>query len=582
MLSSWWTLAFFLLFFVFLFVLFLAWNFRYNPHSRDSVYAPVTAPLCDDEPDSQSELQQAGGLNATESKNATEDTKEAAPSANVPTSPAENTDVPTPPGENTDVSTQPDNNEATAVLDKGLEPNPTALLDFCRGVGETNLLTDALNCGECGHACVYLHGVGQCIDGECVLASCEEEWENCDGLPSNGCEAHLISDFYNCGSCGHTCPTVAHATSKCDQGQCVIDTCDASWAHCEDGSIESGCETYLATDASHCGACGTVCPQGGFCSGGQCYCPSCSDSVDGVCTPKVCEPGFQCIENTCRQVNECGYGGLCPPPRICQNSPGGYMFVCPSEMTDCGGTCVDLKTSLFHCGGCNQDCEEPNAITNCQAGECKITECKSGFADCGEGDCTVNLMTSSEHCGSCNHSCAGSYANGHAACEQGECVLTCTLGFANCDPSSETPSCSVDLMADSSHCGTCGHACDPATGFVCTHGECQCSKGLTRCEDICVDTATSLLHCGQCGLECPVNMTCNDGECEESRLSCGFGTTECNGACVSLAVDPQNCGQCNRKCDDSSQCIQGECVSPTTASAAATASVGISGPDPQA
>ena len=36
---------------------------------------------------------------------------------------------------------------------------------------------------------------------------CNAGYVDCDGNPSNGCEADLSIDSSNCGACGHACPT---------------------------------------------------------------------------------------------------------------------------------------------------------------------------------------------------------------------------------------------------------------------------------------------------------------------------------------------------------------------------------------
>lgn len=45
-------------------------------------------------------------------------------------------------------------------------------------------------CGECGLDCTGVaNGSGACVAGACVLASCDPGYRDCDGDPSNGCEA---------------------------------------------------------------------------------------------------------------------------------------------------------------------------------------------------------------------------------------------------------------------------------------------------------------------------------------------------------------------------------------------------------
>ena len=49
-------------------------------------------------------------------------------------------------------------------------------------------LTSMEHCGGCDQACVIDHGRGECIEGVCELADCQEGYENADGDASNGCE----------------------------------------------------------------------------------------------------------------------------------------------------------------------------------------------------------------------------------------------------------------------------------------------------------------------------------------------------------------------------------------------------------
>lgn len=98
----------------------------------------------------------------------------------------------------------------------------------------------------------------------------------CDGGATwcgdaSGCR-DLSGDLSNCGACGKTCASAAHATPVCTTGACGF-TCDTGWDDC-DGSAGNGCETALQTDESNCGACGKTCLSSETC-------------VAGACTPKT-------------------------------------------------------------------------------------------------------------------------------------------------------------------------------------------------------------------------------------------------------------------------------------------------------
>jgi hypothetical protein len=60
------------------------------------------------------------------------------------------------------------------------------------------------------------------------MFSCSRRWTDCDGDPSNGCEAKLDTDAATCGACDTPAPhypnTVAPA---CGNGKPALGTCSA-------------------------------------------------------------------------------------------------------------------------------------------------------------------------------------------------------------------------------------------------------------------------------------------------------------------------------------------------------------------
>ena len=76
---------------------------------------------------------------------------------------------------------------------------------------ETDLRTDARNCGACGAACA----MGRtCVNRMCV---CPTGRGDCDGDPTNGCELDVTRSDLNCGACGHVCT----AMRGCLDGVCL-------------------------------------------------------------------------------------------------------------------------------------------------------------------------------------------------------------------------------------------------------------------------------------------------------------------------------------------------------------------------
>ena len=140
---------------------------------------------------------------------------------------------------------------------------------------ETNTLSDAQNCGACLHSCA----AGQtCVNGVCTTTSCPPGQVLCNGL------CITANSITNCGGCGIVC-TFPNATAACVNGVCAIATCNPGFANC-DGQVANGCEINTNVDARNCGGCGIVCPTGQSCIGGVCQCPAGTrDCGDGVCHP---------------------------------------------------------------------------------------------------------------------------------------------------------------------------------------------------------------------------------------------------------------------------------------------------------
>ena len=136
---------------------------------------------------------------------------------------------------------------------------------------EINIGTSLTNCGACGNVCPTLpNGNVVCVNGTCVLSSCNPGFGNCDGNPANGCEVPLVTVF-NCGACGNFC-SYPNATGACVNGVCMFDMCMPGFGNC-DGNPANGCEINLLTSTSNCGACGNSCPVGQICLNGMCVTP---------------------------------------------------------------------------------------------------------------------------------------------------------------------------------------------------------------------------------------------------------------------------------------------------------------------
>ena len=57
---------------------------------------------------------------------------------------------------------------------------------------------------------------GGCTAGACSPGTCPAGFEDCDLAPINGCETDVASDANNCGSCGQICPSGSCSGAACD------------------------------------------------------------------------------------------------------------------------------------------------------------------------------------------------------------------------------------------------------------------------------------------------------------------------------------------------------------------------------
>jgi hypothetical protein len=129
---------------------------------------------------------------------------------------------------------------------------------------------------ECA-PCYAANGLAKCdLDNVCYMAECFEFWDDCDEIPSNGCETNLATNPKHCGKCNHkACDfDVPHAKPACLADPSLPDTCgiaacDVGFGHC-DQDVRNGCETDLLTHPDHCGRCTNACSTTQTCVNGHC------------------------------------------------------------------------------------------------------------------------------------------------------------------------------------------------------------------------------------------------------------------------------------------------------------------------
>lgn len=125
-------------------------------------------------------------------------------------------------------------------------------------------------CGsDACHACTVPNATARCNQlHRCDIAVCYQDYDDCDGDSSNGCETNVRIDPDHCGGCGRKCPELPHAQRGCGDA-CTIWRCDAGYRDC-DGKVDDGCEVGVLTDPNNCGECGHACKTGQRCRRGEC------------------------------------------------------------------------------------------------------------------------------------------------------------------------------------------------------------------------------------------------------------------------------------------------------------------------
>ncbi len=137
------------------------------------------------------------------------------------------------------------------------QPDCAAFQSLCGGQC-VSTSTDPQHCGGCDRPC---------DGGVCSMGACRPAC----AAPATVCDGGLLCvdtrfDPLHCGACGAACPPVPHARPLCINQQCTRTDCDPGFEDC-DGLPFNGCEAQLAVDPLNCGVCRRACMP---CFGGMC------------------------------------------------------------------------------------------------------------------------------------------------------------------------------------------------------------------------------------------------------------------------------------------------------------------------
>ena len=382
----------------------------------------------------------------------------------------------------------------------------------------------------------------KCVGGACTITSCAAGRADCNGLAADGCEVTLASDAAHCGACGSAC-RLAHATASCNAGVCAIATCANGFENC-DGDPKNGCEVFVAKDPTHCGSCPKVCtPTPGAAA-------TCNG---GTCGEKACAPGLMDCDNNTNNGCE-----------------------------------TNLASDPNNCGFCGNSCSLPNATATCVGGVCRVGSCTGGFLNCDgvpSNGCETDPRTSALNCGACGRACQKT-GTSSVRCEAGTCRAVCDSRGDCRHPAAPAAddACETAILGDVRNCGACGNVCTTPSGTpACNAGKCaigNCPGSLGDCDGEIAngcetDLSTSTDHCGACDRACATtsvaSRACSGGVCNSS-CSAGFGNcvqpaapAADDGCETATGADVANCGACGRACSGanvaSRACESGRCTS---------------------
>jgi alpha-tubulin suppressor-like RCC1 family protein len=253
------------------------------------------------------------------------------------------------------------------------------------------------------------------------------------------------------------------------------------------------------------------------------------------------------------------------PAAMCEEQRGCNLH-CPTGLTLCGYTCVDLDDDEAHCGQCDASCGPRGLCTDATC------ECPAPFTVCG--DQCVDLTTDSNNCHACGNACGTGAECVDRACEDvDECATApctggrpctnivgsfvcgvCPTGFAEHDSlgCTDIDECAVDnggcdpLVTCTNtpggfSCGACpgGYTGSGTTG--CTDID-ECAVGNGGCDELqfCINS-TGAFSCSACPLGYVDSGASGCVDIDE----CATSADDCDNAPLATCIDSDGSYQCD-------------------------------------
>ncbi len=363
-----------------------------------------------------------------------------------------------------------------------------------------DLLSSVESCGACDYACEAPNGTPACVEGDCVVESCEDGYLDLNRSVVDGCEyectATLEAESEDDGTCSdeldNDCDGRVDADDP-DCSDCVPEYCDEA---------DNDCDTFidedfdLSSDPLNCGTCGTVCAPRPHAL------PAC---VLGGCTI-VCEPGW--VNEDLDDMNGCE--GTCVPdipdeslcdgtdadcdglvdedyvPYPCGEGACETDSVCWAGVEDCVPR-LPLAETDTTCDGVDDDCDgdvdEEFVASDVCIGHCRTTAtCVDGAEVCGDPLSSVDTI-----CDGLDDDCDGESDEDYVphTCGSGGCTResTCIGGVEDCIGGGPAPEiCNgsdddcdgdIDNALPTDMCATPPHGLPACVGGVCVVGSCD-------------------------------------------------------------------------------------------------------------